>query len=244
MKSILLFFSIFICSLVIGQEVTIGTQVWMTKNLNLDKFRNGELIPQANTHAEWEQAKENKQPAWCYYDNDPKNGTKYGKLYNWYAVNDSRWLAPAGWHVPTDAEWTTLGKLLGRSDSGKKMKSTSGWNSYTTGGSKTCSNCNDWNAVYRRKTACHVCKDSRSVPARTVTLSGNGTNTSGFSGLPGGTRDNDGTFGNVGESGSWWGSVENFTLNAWLRYLDYYPGYVTRYGFNKQKGLSVRCLRD
>ena len=70
------------------QSVKIGTQVWMTKNLNLDKFRNGDPIPKAETFEQWKKAGDNKQPAWCYYNNDPANGVKYGKLYNWYAVNN------------------------------------------------------------------------------------------------------------------------------------------------------------
>ena len=88
-----------------AQTVTIGTQVWMTKNLDVATFRNGDPIPEAKSNEEWEKAGENKQPAWCYYDNDPANGAKYGKLYNWYAVNDPRGLAPEGWHVPSIDEW-------------------------------------------------------------------------------------------------------------------------------------------
>jgi uncharacterized protein (TIGR02145 family) len=109
-------------------EVTIGQQVWMTKNLTVATFRNGDPIPQAKTDEEWVKAGENQQPAWCYYDNDPKNEEIYGKLYNGYAVNDKRGLAPEGYHVPTDAEWTQLSDYLGGEDvAGKKMKSTSGW---------------------------------------------------------------------------------------------------------------------
>jgi hypothetical protein len=96
-----------------SNEVTIGSQVWMTKNLDVATFRNGDPIPQAKTYEEWEKAGENKQPAWCYYDNDPANGAKYGKLYNWYTVADPRNVCPVGWHVPTDAEWTVLTDYLG-----------------------------------------------------------------------------------------------------------------------------------
>ena len=109
-------------------EVTIGTQVWMAENLNVSTFRNGDPIPEAKTDEEWEKAGEEGKPAWCYYDNDASNGTKYGKLYNWYAVNDPRGLAPNGYHIPTDAEWTQLSDYLGgESEAGTKMKSTSGW---------------------------------------------------------------------------------------------------------------------
>lgn len=109
-------------------SVTIGNQVWMIKNLDVATFRNGDPIPEVKTDEEWKVAGENQQPAWCYYDNDPANGTKYGKLYNWYAVNDARGLAPKGYHIPTHAEWTTLTTYLGGENvAGTKMKSTSGW---------------------------------------------------------------------------------------------------------------------
>ena len=110
------------------KEVKIGEQIWMTKNLNVDKFRNGDPIPHAKTSEEWEEAAENGQPAWCYYDNDPANGKKYGRLYNWYAINDPRGLAPEGWKIPTDADWSQLTDFLGgHSAAGSKMKSSGGW---------------------------------------------------------------------------------------------------------------------
>ena len=90
------------------EEVIIGEQIWMLKNLDVEKFRNGDLIPEVKTDEEWIKAGENKQPAWCYYDNDSTNGVKYGKLYNWYAVNDSRGLAPDGWHVSSREEWNNI----------------------------------------------------------------------------------------------------------------------------------------
>jgi uncharacterized protein (TIGR02145 family) len=109
-------------------SVTIGTQVWMAQNLNVDRFRNGDPIPQARTNEEWDQADANLQPAWCYYDNDSLKGARYGKLYNWFAVSDPRGLAPKGWHVATDGEWTNLVKRFGgEMVAGEKMKSSSGW---------------------------------------------------------------------------------------------------------------------
>ncbi len=112
----------------ISNEVTIGTQVWMTKNLDVATFRNGDPIPEAKTHEEWQAAGYNKQPAWCYYDNTPVNGAKYGKLYNWYAVADPRKLCPEGWHVPNDSDWSTLIMYLGGDAvAGGKMKSTMYW---------------------------------------------------------------------------------------------------------------------
>ncbi len=228
-----------------AQTVTIGTQVWMTKNLDVTIFRNGDPIPEAKTKEEWVKAGENKQPAWCNYDNNPANGSKYGKLYNWYAVNDPRGLAPEGYHVPTDAEWTILENFLG-SDDGKKMKSATGWNSYTDWGSKKCPNCASWNDEYRRKVACNTCKDTRSVSAPTVTKSGNGSNSSGFSGLPGGGRSGDsGTFYGVDRNGLWWSSTEYNTYSAWYRFLNHDYGDASSYHFdNKERGFSVRCVKD
>lgn len=92
------------------EEVKIGDQFWMAENLNVDKFRNGDTIPEAKTEEEWIEAGENGQPAWCYYNNNPENGDHYGKLYNWYAVNDLRGLAPEGWRVPTQEEILDVSK--------------------------------------------------------------------------------------------------------------------------------------
>ena len=119
-----------------SQSVIIGKQVWMSKNLDVSTFRNGDPIPEAKTEEEWRKAGENKQPAWCYYESKPLNGMKYGKLYNWYAVNDPRGLAPAGWHIPTEDEWKVLVNYLGgESVAGGKMKSagTKYWKGPNTG---------------------------------------------------------------------------------------------------------------
>lgn len=233
---------IFILLIVFGgisyaQTVTIGAQVWMTKNLDVSTFRNGDPIPQAKTNEEWEKAGENKQAAWCYYENDASNGTKYGKLYNWYAVVDVRGLAPQGYHIPSDQEWTILTDYLGgEAAAGTKMKSVSGWESYTSGGSKTCPNCSNWNAEYRKKVPCHTCKDSRSVPEPTNTKSGNGSNSSKFSGLPGGYRYGDGAFSSVGKSGYLWSSSENYADNAGYRRLNCKDGTVASYDVYLGKG--------
>ena len=107
--------------------ITIGTQKWMSENLDVITFRNGDIIPEAKTDEEWKLAGENGKPAWCYLINDTANN-KFGKLYNWYAVNDPRGLAPEGWHVPTDTEWTNLIDFLGGGEvAGSKMKATTGW---------------------------------------------------------------------------------------------------------------------
>jgi uncharacterized protein (TIGR02145 family) len=110
-------------------EVQIGTQIWMTKNLDVSKFRNGEVIPEAKSEEEWDKAYASKQPAWCYFNFDSSTGKVNGKLYNWHAVNDKRGLAPAGWHVPSLDEWETMVGFIGAFDenTANKLKSQEGW---------------------------------------------------------------------------------------------------------------------
>jgi uncharacterized protein (TIGR02145 family) len=114
----------------------IGSQVWTIKNLNVTHFRNGDIIPEIEDTTAWKQASIDGKPAWCYYWSDNSEGQIYGKLYNWYAVNDPRGLAPAGWHIPSDKEWTDLTTYLGGEDiAGKKMKDTgSGYGGFNYNG--------------------------------------------------------------------------------------------------------------
>lgn len=90
------------------KTIKVDNQIWMGRNLSVSKFRNGDAIPEAKTKEEWERAGASQQPAWCYYDNNPKNKKQFGKLYNWYAVNDSRGLAPEGWRIPDENDWRQL----------------------------------------------------------------------------------------------------------------------------------------
>jgi len=106
---------------------------WMPKNLDIDHYRNGDPIPQISNQADWNNL---KTGAWCFYNNDSAMGAIYGKLYNWYAVNDPRGLAPTGWHVASDSEWTALTTCLGGIDSaGGKLKEVgmAHWDSSNTG---------------------------------------------------------------------------------------------------------------
>jgi uncharacterized protein (TIGR02145 family) len=97
-------------------------------NLIVSTFRNGDSIPEAKSNKEWVAAGESGKPAWCYYNNDPSNGPKYGRLYNWYALNDPRGLAPAGWALSSDVDWAKVVSFLGgQSSAGRKMKSLTGW---------------------------------------------------------------------------------------------------------------------
>jgi len=196
------------------ESVRIGNQEWMTRNLDVDRFRNGDLIPHIKSDKEWENAGENKQPAWCYYDNDPENGKKYGKLYNWYAVIDERGIAPEGFHVPTGEEWTILEEYLGRDVAGHKMKSVDGWEEFMDEDGKI-QNGNE-----------------------------NGNNSLGFNALPGGFRDIEGSFIGLGaHSDFWngWGFASFITLKSYEYILDWNDMNIAYFS---EFGGSVRCLRD
>ena len=86
----------------------INGKIWSTSNLDVSTFRNGDPIHEAKTGEEWVEAGDNKQPAWCWTSNDPKERKKYGKLYNHYAVADPRGLAPQGWRIPSEDELESL----------------------------------------------------------------------------------------------------------------------------------------
>ena len=195
-------------------SVTIGTQIWSSQNLSVATYRNGDPIPQVTDPTTWANL---TTGAWCWYNNDSATyAATYGRLYNWYAVNDPRGLAPSGWYVPTDAEWNKLVKYIDAgadttcqncsqsSTAGGAMKSTSVWNSPNTGA----------------------------------------TNSSGFSGLPGGLRGYDGSFNSVGYGGYWWSASAFGSIYAWYRGLYYNYSNVYRGNLNKTVGMSVRVIRD
>jgi uncharacterized protein (TIGR02145 family) len=173
----------------------------MKQNLKVSKYRNGDSIPTNLSNSTWQNT---TSGAYAIYNNTATNNSIYGKLYNWYAVADPRELCPTGWHVPSDAEWTTLENFLGGSSvAGGKMKSANGW----YGG-------------------------------------GNGSNSSGFTGLPGGYRYSNGSFNNVGVYGFWWSSTQSSSPFAWYRFLNYFGAYSFRANDDSAAGFSVRCVRD
>jgi uncharacterized protein (TIGR02145 family) len=179
------------------QLVEIAGQCWFAENLRAVRYRNGDPIPGNLSADRWAALTSGAQ---AVYGEKESNLLKYGRLYNGYAVDDSRGLCPSGWHVPSDAEWTALTDALGGwKVAGKKMKSTA------------------WD----------------------------GTNSSGFSALPGGFRSpSSGYFNSEGDYGSWWSSSAGGTDNAWNRDLYSGDGYVYRNNFNQRFGFSVRCVRD
>lgn len=210
--------------------VVIGSQEWTNRNLNVSRYRNGDIIPQVTDPSQWSQL---TTGAWCYYDNDPANGPIYGKLYNWYAVNDPRGLAPVGYHIASDAEWTTLTNFLGDVDpgdigrgAGGKMKATTLWNSPNS----YATNSSGFTALPG---------GYFNVPF-----------TSSF--LP----DTPGSFRLKGYQGYWWSSTailntEPFIYTSiWCRslyYLGFYNDKIEVFDMQtyfENYGYSVRCVRD
>jgi len=186
--------------------ITIGTQVWLAENLKTTKFNDGSSIPLLTKNAT---RTDLTTPEYWWYNNDSATyDNPYGKLYNWYAVNDGRDLCPTGWHVPTDAEWTTLTDYLGGlSVAGGKLKET-GFIHWSNG----------------------------NVGA---------TNESGFTALPGGDRDINGSFNRIGLNGRWWSSsMYGSTGKAWYREMGGNHAGVIQANSSPDDGYSVRCIRD
>jgi uncharacterized protein (TIGR02145 family) len=202
--------------------IGIGNQIWMQQNLNTSKYQNGDAIPNVTDNATWGGL---TTGAYCDYSNTPSNSTTYGKLYNFYSVADARKISPASWHVPTDAEYTTMENYLiangynydGTTSGNKIAKAlgaSSGWTFYSGVG-----------AI-----------GNTDYPAK--------RNASGFTALPGGYRYFNGTYYSIGNSGSWWSATEHSTAYAWYRYLFYNNYHSSRSINTKSYGFSVRCLRD
>ena len=365
-------------------SVKIGNQIWMTENLNVDRFQNGDIIPEAKTAEEWIAAGNAKSPAWCYFKNDLNNGHTKGKLYNWYAVNDSRGLAPIGWTIPTQSDINLLLVELGGEIVAKQaIKSQTGWGQFGNGNNKSklnglpngiregdqadfrggstyslhwwtssangqypkqysqtlylnedagrqytylssssqmdglnvrciqlnvnslneslqnfqstiqigtqvwstlnlneghfrngdvipeiqdasawanltigawCHYDNDPanDAIYGKLYNWYAVNDSRGlapsgfhVPTDTeLTAVTDMKDPAGFAGLPGGFRNFDGMFYDIGYYGIWWSSTQEDPSYAWDRHLNYDTGVADRLSSGNNYGLSVRCLRD
>ena len=201
--------------------VTIGTQTWMAENLKTTQYNDATAIPNVTDNTSWANL---TTGAYSWYNNDAATyKNTYGALYNWYTVNTGK-LAPKGWHVPIDAEWTTLENYLTA-------------NGYNNDGSTSGDN-------YAKSLA---------ATTYWATDSGTGTigndliknNSSGFSALPGGNcSGSGGVFTNVGDCSFWWSSTEYNMDDAWFRYVYYCGSNVVRVSGSKQIGISVRCVRD
>jgi uncharacterized protein (TIGR02145 family) len=184
--------------------VVIGTQEWMQENLKTTHYKNGAVIPNNLTNAQWQAT---SSGTCADYNNDSTNTAVYGKLYNWYAVADPQGLCPTNWHAPTDAEWDVLFNYLGGDTiAGGAMKEigTTHWDSPNTGA----------------------------------------TNSSGFTGLPGGHREINGLCYNIGSYGYWWSSTQSSITFAHARTLTYFLSNITNYDNKMTYGFSVRCVKD
>ncbi len=210
--------------------ISYGDQVWTVKNAKMVTYRDGTPIPKVNNYQTWQNL---TTGAWCYYNNDITKG----KLYNWYAVmgihdtnpnTPNKEFAPEGWHVPSDAEWTTLEEYLiangynyddattGNTTTGnniaKAMASTTGWNSSTAAG----------------------------APGNATSLN----NSSNFNAFPEGYRDEYGNFNYEGSEAFFWSSDEDDFYEARFRYLFFSYSGLGRNHYYKQYGFSVRFVRD
>ena len=200
------------------KTVKIGNQEWFAENLKTTKYNNGTPIPNITNNTEWSELSTGAY-AW-YENNEAAYKNAYGALYNWYAVNTGN-LCPTGWHVPTDAEWSTLINYIDpNADGGNNWLNTAGGKMKST----------------RTAPDAHPRWESPNTDA---------TDEYNFSALPGGYRNfTNGTFYNVGYYGGWWSSTENDATFAWSRYMYYGYGNVNRSSYFKRYGFSVRCVRD
>ncbi|MCO5252171.1 MAG: fibrobacter succinogenes major paralogous domain-containing protein [Candidatus Kapabacteria bacterium] len=205
-----------------SDAVIIGNQTWMTRNLDVSHYRNGDKIPQVQDPQEWDKL---TTGAWCYLHNDPKNVELYGKLYNFWAVNDPRGLAPVGWRVPSDDDWKELEMYLGMSQEEADKQGERG----TTEGAKLAGGKDLWDGWGPDLISEHP-----------------DFNKSGFYGFPAGFRANGHFFGE-GYDAQWWSYYKDeFTGNNWPTYrgLEYESTKIYTSGYQRNYGLSVRLIRE
>ena len=199
----------------IYKTVKIGNQWWMAEDLKVTHYCNGDTIPSETDSLIWVGL---TSGSYCNYNNDVTNVDTYGILYNWYAVNDSRKIAPEGWHVPTDDEWKQLEMYLGMSQA-------------------------QADSIYRRGTdEGGKLKEAGYTHWHSPNTGAN--NSSGFTALPGGFRNSTGIFIGMGLGASFWSSTASGGDYAWLHDLFHASSQVGRFNVKKQSGLSVRCVRD
>jgi len=197
-------------------------QEWMAENLRTTQYNDGTMITEVSDPEKWAVNYNTGAalPMMCWYDNERDSFTanKFGALYNWYAIspgnNGNKNVCPDGWHVPTDEEWTVLINFLDPEADGGNNMNRAGAKMKTEG------------TQYWR---------SPNTAA---------SNSSGFSGLPGGSRGHLGSYIFIENDGRWWSSTEDGSGYAWYRYLGYDQSSVNRYSNNKMSGFSVRCVRD
>lgn len=196
-------------------SIKINGVEWMKKNLNVSKYKNGDAIPEVIDPAIWSSL---TTGAWCYYENDTTNGPVYGKLYNWYAVNDPRGLAPAGWHIPTDVEWSSLTTFLGgEALAGQKMKE-DGTTNWTASADAYGTNQSGFTALPSGEGYLNYTYVATPIPTMAD------------------------LFKNKTKATYWWSATANGSV-AWSRNVSFNANSVTRSAVVKSSGLAVRCVK-
>jgi len=200
------------------KTVKIGDQWWMAENLRVTRYRNDDTIPNVTNSLAWFEL---SSGAYCNYDNDTTYVATYGRLYNWYAVDDSRNIAPEGWHVPSDEEWKELEMYLGMSRSEADRAASNDPRGTDEGGKLKEAGTTHW--------------QSPNTGA---------TNSSGFTALPGGNRGIAFGFFYMGFNAIFWTSTQYDSDRAWIRSLQSKISTVYNWHEQKYNGFSIRCVRD
>ena len=198
------------------QTIVINGQEWMAENLKTSRYANGNTIPSdLNNFQDEYQIDSLNVGSWLNYNNDSQLGNIYGKLYNWYAVTDSRSLCPTGWKVPNEADWNTLIDFL---DPGNNHFSEAS-QSHFAGGMMKSVGTQFW-----------------------LNPNEGATNESGFTGLPAGNYMFS-DFNELGQNGSWWSLNQRDWFEGWMRGVAFSTDNLARYAHGKSRGLSVRCVK-
>lgn len=211
--------------------VTIGTQVWLIENLRVTKYQNGDLIGTTNPATLDISAESTPKYQWAYEGNE-SNVPTYGRLYTWYAITDSRGVCPVGWHIPSSNEWYTMLNYL-LTNGYNYDGSTSGNISMNSNGlAKALASATGWDAA-----------NNIGAVGNTDFLSVQ--NITGFSALPGGVRNLDGTFSDLGKNATWWNSTVYTSVGtAFIEYMNYNYNYITWSYADKKFGFSIRCIKN
>lgn len=203
------------------KTVKIGNQWWMAENLKVKKYRDSSAVMYVGNLGPGDSAAWSGNVIGAYTILPGSNVVPPGYLYNWFAVTNAHNIAPAGWHMPTDAEWKELEKTLGMSGGEADL---SGWRGSNQGEKLKIESPNDW-VLYTGVWS---------------------TNESGFTARAGGCRLYDARWADPGLShtGFWWSASGYNATDAWYRYLDYKNSNVFRSASSKNYGFSIRCVKD
>lgn len=219
------------------RTVVLGDQEWMAENLRTTKYNDGTSIFTGLSNYAWSITTEGAFAVYTHHNVLGINSSEemisaYGKLYNWYAVNDRRGICPEGWRIPTDRDWQELVDFI-KTEYGL----TNEWEDENGIGNnlKAC-----WQVDSAMQRECGRFEH----PRWSYSPNHHANDKVGFSGLPAGGRYYEGTYSNIGTAVLWWSSTTSRTGYAWGRMLGYYHGGVYRYSGNKKTGFSVRCLKE